>query len=90
LITILLNIGYFRRLESGEFISLFVAEKREERALQQYGFNSHSVQLNELHEQHRGYLPATDTRFRADIRNLENHDIKKAKVAKKELEQVGI
>jgi hypothetical protein len=90
LITILLNIGYFRRLESGDLVALFVAEKREERASRQYGFNSLSVQLNELHEQHKGYLPHTDTRFRPDIRSLENHDLKKAKVAKKELEQVSI
>ena len=36
-----------------------------------YGFSRFAIELNEILESERGYLPCTDTRFRPDQRYLE-------------------
>lgn len=53
----------FRLKDNNERVALFLAEsKDEDQASRQYGFNSFTIQLNEL--QQRDLLPPTDSRFR--------------------------
>lgn len=40
----------------------------------QYGWTQFCVRLNELHDEERGLLPQTDTRFRPDMRCMELGD----------------
>ena len=40
-----------------------------------YGFSRFAIELNEVLESERGYLPSTDTRFRPDQRYLEVRDL---------------
>lgn len=43
--------------------------------LQFYAFSTFAMQLNELDKIMEGVLPPTDSRFRPDIRAMENGDI---------------
>eukprot|EP00095_Tigriopus_kingsejongensis_P009221 maker-scaffold1882_size25737-snap-gene-0.9 protein:Tk09221 transcript:maker-scaffold1882_size25737-snap-gene-0.9-mRNA-1 annotation:"oxysterol-binding protein 6" len=52
-----------------------------------YGFSQFAIQLNELLESEREYLPKSDTRFRPDQRMLENGQIPDAENLKLSLEQ---
>jgi hypothetical protein len=59
-----------------------MAQEPDEISLQQYGFNSFTVQLNELPKDHLQLLPPTDSRYRRDIRTLENGKNKKVNAKK--------
>lgn len=52
-----------------------------------YGFSRFAMELNELRDEDKEYLPPTDTRFRLDQRLLEEGDIARAEATKLELEQ---
>lgn len=52
-----------------------------------YGFTRFAIELNELLESEKPFLPPTDTRFRPDQRLLEEGNISKAETVKLELEQ---
>ncbi|XP_077471750.1 oxysterol-binding protein-related protein 1 [Stigmatopora argus] len=52
-----------------------------------YAFSTFAMQLNELDEKMDGLLPYTDSRFRPDIRAMENGDIDVASAEKKRLEE---
>lgn len=45
--------------------------------------------LNELHADQQHFLPPTDSRFRPDVRHLENAEVGPAEDCKKQLEQVS-
>lgn len=52
-----------------------------------YGFTRFAIELNELTEMERSFLPPTDTRFRPDQRFLEEGNVTKAESTKLDLEQ---
>ncbi|KAI5087243.1 oxysterol binding protein-like 3a isoform X1, partial [Silurus meridionalis] len=55
---------------------------------QYYGFTQFTVELNELNESMKSFLPPTDTRFRPDQRLLEEGDIAGAEEQKERIESV--
>ncbi|XP_060760991.1 oxysterol-binding protein-related protein 3a isoform X2 [Neoarius graeffei] len=55
---------------------------------QYYGFTQFTVELNELNESMRPFLPPTDTRFRPDQRLLEEGDISGAEEQKERIESL--
>ncbi|XP_057713333.1 oxysterol-binding protein-related protein 1-like isoform X3 [Corythoichthys intestinalis] len=60
---------------------------RPENSAKFYAFSTFAMQLNELDEKMEGLLPSTDSRFRPDIRAMENGDIDVANAEKKRLEE---
>ncbi|XP_027196194.2 oxysterol-binding protein-related protein 3-like [Dermatophagoides pteronyssinus] len=52
-----------------------------------YGFTRFAIELNELLDEEKPWLPPTDTRFRPDQRALEEGDVQRAETIKSELEQ---
>lgn len=52
-----------------------------------YAFSTFAMQLNELDKIMEGVIPPTDSRFRPDIRAMENGDIDLASAEKKRLEE---
>jgi len=52
-----------------------------------YGFSRFAIELNEILETERHFLPLTDTRFRPDQRALEEGQISEAETLKLKLEQ---
>lgn len=52
-----------------------------------YGFTRFAIELNELIDNEKPWLPPTDTRFRTDQRALEEGDVQRAETIKSELEQ---
>ena len=56
-------------------------------AVENYGFTSFGVTLNEITEDLHGKLPSTDSRFRPDVRALEVGDINEAEAQKARLEE---
>uniref|UniRef100_A0A3Q0SBX1 Oxysterol-binding protein n=1 Tax=Amphilophus citrinellus TaxID=61819 RepID=A0A3Q0SBX1_AMPCI len=52
-----------------------------------YAFSTFAMQLNELDKIMEGVIPSTDSRFRPDIRAMENGDIDLASAEKKRLEE---
>ncbi|XP_053186704.1 oxysterol-binding protein-related protein 1-like [Scomber japonicus] len=52
-----------------------------------YAFSTFAMQLNELEESMEGVIPPTDSRFRPDIKAMENGDIDLASAEKKRLEE---
>ncbi|KAM9434822.1 oxysterol-binding protein-related protein 3a [Clarias gariepinus] len=55
---------------------------------QYYGFTQFTVELNELNESIRPFLPPTDTRFRPDQRLLEEGDVAGAEEQKERIESL--
>lgn len=53
-----------------------------------YGFTSFGITLNEITEDVKGKLPPTDSRFRPDVRALEEGDIDEAEEQKIRLEEM--
>jgi len=51
-----------------------------------YGFSDFAVALNEIHDYEHPYLPVTDSRYRPDLRHLENGEPKLTEQIKKKLE----
>jgi hypothetical protein len=53
-----------------------------------YGFTAFGITLNEITPDLVGYLPPTDSRYRPDVRALENGDINLAEASKLRLEEL--
>lgn len=56
-------------------------------AVDHYGFSSFAIQLNEISDTERGWIAPTDSRYRPDIRALEEGDVDTAESEKKRLEE---
>ncbi|XP_066531334.1 oxysterol-binding protein-related protein 3a [Hoplias malabaricus] len=67
-------------------ICLWRASPMPENFEQYYGFTQFAVELNELDESIRTFLPSTDTRFRPDQRLLEEGNIAGAEEQKERIE----
>ncbi|VDM73316.1 unnamed protein product [Strongylus vulgaris] len=52
-----------------------------------FGFSDFTMGLNQLHNEDESLLPPTDSRFRPDVRHLENGDLEKAVAYKQGLEK---
>lgn len=57
-------------------------------AREYYGFTSFGITLNEITEDLEGKLPPTDSRFRPDVRALEEGDVDEAEAQKERLEEM--
>lgn len=57
-------------------------------AADQYGFTTFAMQLNELDPEQTPHLPCTDSRFRPDIRFLEQGNVDAAEAEKNRVEQM--
>jgi hypothetical protein len=53
-----------------------------------YGFTSFGITLNEITDDLRGKLPPTDSRFRPDVRALEEGNLDLAELEKKRVEEM--
>uniref|UniRef100_A0A8C5E356 Oxysterol-binding protein n=1 Tax=Gouania willdenowi TaxID=441366 RepID=A0A8C5E356_GOUWI len=60
---------------------------RPENSAEFYAFSMFAMQLNELEENMEQFIPNTDSRFRPDIRAMENGDIDQASAEKIRLEE---
>ncbi|XP_062867839.1 oxysterol-binding protein-related protein 3a isoform X2 [Trichomycterus rosablanca] len=69
-------------------ICIWRANSMPEDYEQYYGFTQFTVELNELTESLRPFLPPTDTRFRPDQRLLEEGDIARAEEQKEKIESL--
>ena len=54
---------------------------------EQYGFTQFAIELNELTEEDKTFLPKTDTRFRPDQRYLEEGKVNLAEAEKVRVEE---
>ena len=59
---------------------LWRANSMPENSSQYYNVNYFSMCLNELKDEYIGVIAPTDSRFRSDIRSLENCDLGKSNV----------
>ena len=66
---------------------LWKADPRPDQSRQYYNFTRFAMMLNEMNPEQTCRLPATDCRFRPDIRALENGDLEAASREKERLEQ---
>lgn len=74
-------------LQSSHLRVLWKVTPFPRRAEEYYGFTSFGITLNEITDDIKGKLPPTDSRFRPDVRALEDGDIDEAEKEKVRLEE---
>ena len=79
--------GLAQNLQSSHLRVLWKMRPFPRHAEENYGFTLFGITLNEITDDIKGKLPPTDSRFRPDVRALENGDIDKAEKEKVRLEE---
>ncbi|CAA7266632.1 unnamed protein product [Cyclocybe aegerita] len=75
-------------LDASTFHVLWKIAQFPKNAPECYGFTAYSITLNELTSDLTGYLPSTDSRYRPDVRALENGELDLAEEEKLRVEQL--
>lgn len=75
-------------LDSSHFRLLWRTNPFPRETQEYYGFTSFGVTLNEITTDLVGKLPPTDSRYRPDVRALENGEVQEAEAAKLSLEEI--
>ncbi|KAI0639227.1 Oxysterol-binding protein-domain-containing protein [Trametes polyzona] len=77
-----------RKLDSSHLHVLWRITPFPKNAAQYYGFTAFGITLNEITPDLEGKLPPTDSRFRPDVRALENGDLDTAEREKQRVEDL--
>ncbi|KAI0067905.1 hypothetical protein BV25DRAFT_1834873 [Artomyces pyxidatus] len=77
-----------RKLGDSHYHVLWKMTPFPKNALEYYGFTSWGITLNEITRDLVGRLPATDSRFRPDVRALEEGDLERAEREKERVEEL--
>ncbi|KAI0374348.1 hypothetical protein BV20DRAFT_961492 [Pilatotrama ljubarskyi] len=77
-----------RKLDSSHLHVLWRITPFPKNAMQYYGFTAFGITLNEITPDLEGKLPPTDSRYRPDVRALENGDLEAAEREKQRLEDL--
>ncbi|KAI0824172.1 Oxysterol-binding protein-domain-containing protein [Trametes gibbosa] len=77
-----------RKLDSSHLHVLWRITPFPKNAVQYYGFTAFGITLNEITPDLEGKLPPTDSRFRPDVRALENGDLDTAEEEKQRVEDL--
>ncbi|KAH9898579.1 Oxysterol-binding protein-domain-containing protein [Cubamyces lactineus] len=77
-----------RKLDSSHLHVLWRITPFPKNAMQYYGFTSFGITLNEITPDLEGKLPPTDSRYRPDVRALENGDLDGAEREKQRVEDL--
>ncbi|KAE9421406.1 hypothetical protein Angca_007275, partial [Angiostrongylus cantonensis] len=81
-----IDLWLFRELDGGEIEQLIMISEWP-LFPEYFGFSDFTMRLNELHNEDRDFLPPTDSRFRPDVRCLEEGMLEEAVEYKRCLEQ---
>ena len=73
--------------ETGETIDIYQIAEKHHNSEWNYHFSTHTIKLNDIDDEYRAILPATDCRLRPDQRAYENGNIELASAEKHRLEQ---
>ncbi|KAI0651676.1 Oxysterol-binding protein-domain-containing protein [Trametes meyenii] len=77
-----------RKLDSSHLHVLWRITPFPKNAMQYYGFTTFGITLNEVTPDLEGKLPPTDSRYRPDVRALENGDLDTAEKEKQRVEDL--
>ncbi|KAH7883783.1 Oxysterol-binding protein-domain-containing protein [Phlebopus sp. FC_14] len=75
-------------LDTSHFRVLWRVTPFPPQSIEQYGFTAFGITLNEMTSDLEGKLPATDSRYRPDVRALEEGDVDEAERQKTRLEEL--
>lgn len=77
-----------RKLDTSHLHVLWRITPFPKNAMQYYGFTSFGITLNEITADVEGRLPFTDSRYRPDVRALEEGDLDRAEEEKQRVEEM--